>query len=121
LKTVSAAIDGIGVTQTAPVTVTAGAVSVSQSTVAAAPPTIAAGSGSATITVTAKDANGNPIVGATVVLAATGTGNTLSQPVGPTEEREGTTRNLRYSAAEEKAVSAKNEGVGVSQRATVTV
>src|SRR5206468_1188914 len=78
-KTVSAAIDGVAVTQTATVVVNAGPVSAAQSTVGATSP-IAAGSGSSTITVTARDANGNPIPGATVVLAATGSGNTLTQP-----------------------------------------
>src|SRR5206468_3514200 len=67
-KTVSATIDDVAVTDTATVTVTAGSVSASRSTVVAAPGTIAAGNGTATITVTAKDANGNLIAGATVVL-----------------------------------------------------
>src|SRR6266516_658573 len=76
-KTVSATAGGVTITQTAAVTVTAGAVSASQST-------IAAGSGTSTITVTARDANGNAVSGATVVLAATGSGNTLTQPAGAT-------------------------------------
>src|SRR2546429_7518088 len=83
LKTVSATIDGVAITQTATVVVNAGPVSAAQSTVGATSP-IAAGSGSSTITVTARDANGNPIQGATVVLATTGSGNTLTQPAATT-------------------------------------
>src|SRR3989449_5717494 len=45
---------------------TAGGPSATQSTVAAAPATITAGAGSSTITVTVRDADGNPIQGATV-------------------------------------------------------
>src|SRR5207247_2477108 len=82
--TIAATINGLAVTQTAAVTVTSSGVSAAQSTVAAVPPTIEAGTGTATITVTARDANGNPIAGATVALGATGSGNTLTQPTGPT-------------------------------------
>src|SRR5207249_5778424 len=77
-KTVSATIDGVAITQTVTVAVNAGPVSAAQSTVGATSP-IAAGSGTSTIAVTARDANGNPIPGATVVLAATGSGNTLTR------------------------------------------
>src|SRR3989442_1770836 len=83
-KTVSATINGTAVTQTAAVTVSAAPVSAAQSTVAATPTSLTAGSGSATVTVTVKDANGAPMSGATVVLAATGSGNTLTQPSGTT-------------------------------------
>lgn len=61
-----------------------GGVSAAQSTVAASPTSIVAGSGSSTITVTAKDSSGTRVSGATVVLSATGSGNTLTQPSGPT-------------------------------------
>ncbi len=63
-------------------------VSSSRSAVTAAPGRIAASTGASasTITVTAKDANGNPVSGATVVLAASGAGNSLTQPGGPTNQ-----------------------------------
>src|SRR5439155_24674803 len=82
-KVVSAPIGGVGVTATATVVVNPGPVSAGQSTLTATSP-IAAGAGTSTITVTAKDGFGNPIAGATVVLAATGSVNTLTQPSGPT-------------------------------------
>src|SRR5205823_5799517 len=84
-KTVSATINAVAITQTATVVVNPGAVSAALATVTATSP-IAAGSGTSTITVTAKDANGNPIAGATVTLAVTPTaGSTLTQPVGTTD------------------------------------
>jgi len=119
-KTVSVTIDGIGVTQTAAVTVTAANVSAAQSTVAAAPETITVGTGVATITMTARDAFGNPIEGATVELAVTGTGNTLTQP-GATNADGVATGTLSATAAEDKVVSATIAGTGVTQTATVTV
>jgi hypothetical protein len=119
-KTVSATISGTAVTQTATVTVTAGAVSADQSTVTADPTTISAGNGSSTITVTARDASGNPINGATVVLSATGDGNTLVQP-GPTNANGEATGALSSTVAESKTVSAAINGTTVAQTATVTV
>ena len=83
-KTVSVTINGTAITQTATVTVAPGTVSAGRSTVAAAPSSIAPATGTSTISVTAKDANGNPIGGATVVLAATGSGSALGQPAAPT-------------------------------------
>src|SRR5207245_238343 len=75
-KTVSATINAVAITQTATVVVTASGVSAGQSSLAAPSPTTASsGASTSTITVTARDASGNPIAGASVVLAATGTGN----------------------------------------------
>src|SRR5260370_37698758 len=60
-------------------------VSAAQSTVSATSPiTASSGTSQSTITVTANDAFGNPIQGATMVLAATGAGNTQSQHAGTT-------------------------------------
>src|SRR5207247_2291183 len=95
--------------------------SASLSTVSASPTTLTAGSGSATITVTVKDANGNPLSGATVVLAATGSGNTLTQPSGPTNASGVATGTLSSTVAEAKTVSATIGGTAVTQTATVTV
>ena len=97
------------------------AVSAAQSTVSASPAAFTAGSGTATITVTAKDANGNPISGATVVLAATGSGNTLTQPSGTTNASGVATGTLGSTVAETKTVSATINGTVVTQTATVTV
>jgi hypothetical protein len=89
--------------------------------VAAAPGSFTAGSGTSTITVTAKDAGGNPISGATVVLAATGTGNTLTQPTSTTDANGVATGTLASTVAEAKTVSAKINGTAVTPTATVTV
>src|SRR2546422_855733 len=98
----------------------AGTVSASQSTMSATSP-ITAGSGTSTITVTARDASGNPVQGATVVLAATGTGNTLTQPAARTNASGLATGTLGSTVAESKTVSATIDGVAVTQTATVVV
>jgi Big-like domain-containing protein/invasin-like protein len=105
-----------------------GGASASQSTVSASPGSIAASSGAttSTITVTAKDASGNPIAGATVVLAATGSSNNLVQPGSTTNASGVTTGTLSSTVAESKTVSATitvgaNPPVPVTQTATVTV
>ena len=120
-KTVSATGNGFGIAQTASVTVTAGPLSTSQSTVTASPATVAAGGGSSTITVTAKDGFGNPISGATVVLAATGSGNALTQPAGPTNASGVATGSLGSTVAETKTVSATINSAAITQTATVSV
>jgi hypothetical protein len=98
-----------------------GGVSAALSTVAVAPPSIAAGGPTSTITVTAKDAGGLPISGATVALSATGTGNSLTQPAGPTDANGQATGTLASTAAGPKTVSAKINGTAITQTATVTV
>jgi hypothetical protein len=122
-KTVSATINGVGVTQTAIVTVNPAAVSAAQSLVSAAPATIAASNGTSqsTVTVTARDQFLNPITGATVVLASTGTGNTVTPPGGTTNASGVATGTLSSTVAEGKTVSATINAVGVTQTAAVTV
>src|SRR5207302_2274093 len=79
LRVTASGLTGSPVTFTA--AATAGGPSAAQSTVTAAPATITAGAGSSTITVTVRDANGNPVSGATVTLMVTpATGSTLTQP-----------------------------------------
>src|SRR2546426_676964 len=90
------------------------AVTVAQSTVAASPTSVVVGSGTSTLTVTAKDANGNLVSGATVVLAATGSGNTLTQPSGTTNTSGVATGTLSSSVAEAKTVSATINGTAVT-------
>jgi hypothetical protein len=98
-------------------------VSAAQSLVSAAPTTITASTGSSqsTITVTARDQFNNPISGASVTLAATGTGNTVTQPVGPTNASGVATGTLSATVAGAKTVSATIGGTGITQTATVTV
>jgi hypothetical protein len=121
--TLIAAANTLASDTSAPFTIGAGGVSASQSTVLAAPTTISASNGSSasTITVTAKDSLGNPISGASVVLAATGAGNTLTQPAGPTDGSGTTTGHLTSTVAGSKVVSATIGVVAVTQTDTVTV
>ena len=96
-------------------------VSPSQSTIAASPATIVAGGAPSTITVTARDALGNPISGATVLLAATGSGNTLTQPAAPTNTSGVATGSLASMVAETKIVSATINDTAITQTTPVTV
>lgn len=102
-------------------TITAGSVSASQSTMIVTPDSVTAGSAVSTIAVTAKDAIGNPIQGATVVLSASGTGNILSQPGSTTDANGVASGTLSSTVAESKMVSAVVSGVGLTQTALVTV
>src|SRR5215216_5577179 len=54
------------------------------STVSADPASIQVGTGVSTIRVTVRDAAGTPVPGVVVTLSATGSGNTIIQPAGPT-------------------------------------
>jgi hypothetical protein len=120
-KTVSATIDGVAITQTQAVTVTAGAPSAGASTVSASPTSITVGTGASTITVTVKDAFGNAVSGATVTLAASGSGNTLTQPAGATDASGVATGTLSSTVEETKTVSAEAGGTPITQTASVTV
>ncbi|MCC6998013.1 MAG: Ig-like domain-containing protein [Deltaproteobacteria bacterium] len=109
-KTVTATADPTGaavaITQQPTVTFVPGAVS-PLSTIAATPLTLAAdGTAVSTITVTVRDASGNPIPGRTVALAATGTGNTLTQPAGVTGATGVATGTLASTVAATKIVTA---------------
>src|SRR5712691_7422356 len=116
-------LNGSPVTFTA--TAAAGAPSAERSHVAANPTTITASSGSsaATVTVTVNDQFGNPVSGATVTLAvAPTTGNTLTQPAGPTPASGQITGTLSSTRAETKTVTATVNGETiVTETATVTV
>src|SRR5207302_406419 len=103
---------------------TAGAPSAARSLVVAAPGTITASTGAsaATITVTANDEFGNPVSGVTVTLGATGTGNALAQPAGPTGPNGQVTGTLSSTKAETKTISATLNGVTqVGATASVSV
>ncbi|HEX9580962.1 MAG TPA: Ig-like domain-containing protein [Gemmatimonadales bacterium] len=105
-------------------TATVGPPHAAQSSVIAAPATIAPSSGasSTTITVTVRDSAGSTISGATVVLAATGSGNAITQPAGPTDLQGQAQGTLSSTTAETKVVSATVNGtVQVTQTASVLV
>jgi adhesin/invasin len=117
--TITARINGTAVSDNSVVTVSAGPVSPSQSTVDANPPSIGAG-GSSTITVTARDGAGNPIAGATVQLAADGSGNSINQP-GSTNGSGVTTGTFSSTGLGQHTISATINGVAITDVATVTV
>jgi len=102
---------------------TPGPVSAEKSLVTANPAQIAASTGSSasTITVTARDGFENPIPGLAVTLAATGTGNTLTQPVAPTGSTGATTGKLSATIPGDRVVSATIAGVAITATATVRV
>ena len=99
--------------------------SASLSTVTANPVTNIGANGTAisTITVTAKDVNGNPVSGQSVSLAATGAGNSITQPAATLTDGS-TTGTITSTVAETKTITATlNPGasqVVVTQVATVT-
>src|SRR2546426_1046021 len=119
--TLTAAAAGPSGATSAAFNVVAGTISATQSTVAAAPTVITAGNEAATTTVTARDAAGNPVSGAVVVLTATGTGNTLTQPAAPTDANGVATGSLTSTVAGSKTVTAAIAGVTATQTALVTV
>ena len=104
-------------------TVTPGPASAVQSTVSAAPGSITASSGASvsTVTVTARDTFGNPVPGVTVALAASGAGNALTQPAGPTDAAGVASGSLSSTEAASKTVSATVNGAAVTQTTSITV
>ncbi len=96
--------------------------SASRSMVSAEPASIPAGTGISTITVTVLDEQGDPVEGAVVEIAATGSGNTLTQPEGPTGPNGIATGTLQSTTPEAKEVSViVNGSVEVTRTARVTV
>jgi hypothetical protein len=97
-------------------------VSATLSAISADPTTIVAGGGSSTITVTARNSSGDPVSGASVVLSATGGGNTIVQPSAPTDAAGVATGSFSSTvAATSKTISAVISGVAITQTALVRV
>jgi hypothetical protein len=119
-RTITAVAGGVTLNQKPTLTVTAGAANAGTSTLSVNPASITVGTGSSTITVTVKDAFGNPVGGSTVVLAASGTGNTVTGG-GATNGSGVATGSLSSTVAEVKVVSATADGTGITQTQTVTV
>lgn len=128
-KTISAVANGsVAIVQTAAVTVNPAAVSASQSSVVATTSAITAcstgcvaGSTASTITVTVRDAFNNPISGAAVTPAASGTGNTLAPTSGTSTGTGVFTTTFNSTTAEAKTISATAGGIAITQTAAVTV
>ena len=96
--------------------------SATTSTVSADPASIQVASGVSSIRVTVRDAAGAPVPGAVVTLSATGGGNTLIQPAGPTGADGVASGTLRSSVAGTKDVTAIVNGtVQIGQTAQVFV
>jgi adhesin/invasin len=92
------------------------------STLSADPATIVAGAGSSTIRVTVRDAAGARVPGVVVTLSATGSGNSLIQPAGPTGSDGVAIGTLRSTVAGTKDVTATVNGtVQLEQTAQVFV
>lgn len=119
--TLSAGSPGLSNALSASFNVSAGAVSATTSSVVVSPATLTAGSGSSTITVTARDAGGNPVVGATVTLAATGLGNSIVQPGAPTNASGVAAGSFSSTGAGVKTITATASGVVLDQKPTITV
>ena len=108
-----------------PFNIVSGGVSATLSTIARNPTSITASAPTApitsTITVTAKDGLGNPISGLPVVLSATGSGNTLTQPVANTDINGQATGTISSTVAESKTISATINGTLINATMTVVV
>jgi hypothetical protein len=100
-----------------------GPLSPEKSTVAAAPATIGASTGAAfsTITVTATDDFGNPLPNVQVAISATGAGNALVQPSGPTNDKGQAVGRFSSTSPGDHVVSATVNGSTAGRTATVKV
>ena len=123
-NTLNAVVSGVGVVSFTATAVETGGTdpSADLSTISASPASIAAGTEQSTITVTVRDGQGAALSGAAVTLAATGGGNILTQPDGPTGSDGVATGSLRSAVPGTKVVTAVVNGtVGLVQTAQVTV
>ncbi len=81
---------------------------------------VADGVSASTITVTAKDGSGNPLSGKSVTLAATGSGNILTQPGSPTDANGQVTATLKSTVAETKTITVTVDGTIINAQPTIT-
>ncbi|MCM2333493.1 MAG: Ig-like domain-containing protein [Anaeromyxobacteraceae bacterium] len=120
-KTVSASTGGPAFTTTAAVTFQPDVPATATSSLEVAPALVLAdGVAVATITATVRDQFGNPVPGAPGARAATGAGNTLSQPAGPTDAAGVAQGALASTVAEAKTVSATTGATAVGTAQGVT-
>lgn len=120
-KTVSATIGGVSVTQTATVTITAGNSDGGQSTISTSSALVRAnGSSTSSITVTVKDSNGNLAAGKTVLIASTGSNNTIVQPASVTDANGQATGTIAATTFGSRTISATADGVAINATTTVT-
>ncbi len=106
----------------APIELRVGAVSASRSTVTVQPSTITVFSGKSTITVTARDDQGNPIGGATVVPTSSDPSSSTLAPASAGTSGSGVaTFTFSATAAKDYIVSARANNVQLNQKPTVKV
>jgi len=120
--TVTVTIGGTQINEQPTVTFTAQGVSAVRSTAVASPNTglTADGVTTSTITVTALDGNGDPLSGQAVTLAATGSGNTLTQPSATTDVNGEATGTLVSTVAGTKTITVNIAGTTINAQPTVT-
>jgi hypothetical protein len=121
LKTLSATANSVDITQTVTVNVVPDAVSTARSLVVASPTSIQAGSGSSTITVTARDINGNPVSGITVVLSSGDGDVVITQPGAVTDVNGEATGSVSATIVGTKTISATLNGATADSTAVVSV
>ncbi len=110
-KTISATINGSPLTPTVSVVFRTGSFSQALSEISGDKAQVTADDVELlTVTVTVRDGAGNPVSGSSVTLEATGTGNTIVQPVGVTGADGMATGTVRSTVAELKTVSARVDG-----------
>ncbi|HSY19954.1 MAG TPA: invasin domain 3-containing protein, partial [Candidatus Acidoferrales bacterium] len=121
-KTITVTIGSTQITAQPTVTFTAGGVSAATSTAVASPNTglVADGVSTSTITVTAISGGASPLVGSIVTLAASGSGNILTQPASPTDVNGQTTATLKSTVAGTKAITVTIDGTIINAQPTVT-
>jgi adhesin/invasin len=83
--------------------------------------TASSGSSATTITVTARDALGQVISGATVVVSAGGSGNNLQQPGAPTDAAGQAVGTLSATGAGSRTISATINGILITETQVVDV
>ncbi|HVO76543.1 MAG TPA: invasin domain 3-containing protein, partial [Candidatus Bathyarchaeia archaeon] len=84
------------------------------------PSAVANGVDSIKVTVRVSDLYGNGVAGATVVIASSGSGNTLRQPVGTTGSSGTVVGAVKSTKAELKTLTAKVDGVDIAASAEAT-
>ncbi|MFA4947525.1 MAG: Ig-like domain-containing protein, partial [Candidatus Krumholzibacteriia bacterium] len=121
LKTVSARVSGVLITNTRNVTFGAGPFSASASNVTVDKTSaVANGVDSIVVAALVTDAQGNPIAGSSVTIEATGTMNTITPSSGVTGADGRLVGKLRSTKAELKTVSARVGGALITQTRNVT-
>jgi hypothetical protein len=121
VKQIGATVGGVAITPPASASFVAGPFNAGASDVQVdKTAAVADGTDPITVTVYVLDAQGNGIVGKTVNIAATGSGNIYSQPIGQTDANGRAIASVRSTVAEGKSITAKADGADISKNVPVT-